>query len=127
MLKIRINVHKNRGGFVFLLVVCFWSGFAHQIIASLKAVTRDIYLLLFMTNAAITPGIQPQQVRINTNKTEPHPLSKIAKGGKIIHNITLKIDIIRFVLKVVISMYNNVGQVSANIIKDFALRHFFCR
>jgi len=51
------------------------------------------YLLLFMIKAAITPGTQPQQVSINTNRTEPQPLSRIAKGGKIIHNITRKIDI----------------------------------
>ena len=50
--------------------------------------------LLFMINAAITPGIQPQQVSINTSNTEPHPLSIMAKGGKIIHNSTRKSDII---------------------------------
>jgi len=72
----------------------------------------------------MTPGIQPQQVRINTNKIEQHHLSVIAKGEKIIHNIILKIDILRVVLKVVISVYNSVGKVSANIIKGFAL-HFF--
>ncbi len=30
------------------------------------------------------PGIHPNNVRINTNKTDPHPLSITDKGGKII-------------------------------------------
>jgi hypothetical protein len=38
---------------------------------------------------AITPGIQPRQVSINTIRKEPHPLSTTANGGKIIHIITL--------------------------------------
>lgn len=43
-----------------------------------------------MTKAAITPGIQPQMVRIKTIKIEPQPLSITAKGGNNIERITLK-------------------------------------
>ena len=43
--------------------------------------------------AAITPGIQPIQVNKNTINIEPHPLSKTAKGGKIIHKMTRRHDI----------------------------------
>jgi len=42
-----------------------------------------------MTKAAITPGIQPIKVSINTIKTEPQPLSYTAKGGNMTANITL--------------------------------------
>ena len=44
-----------------------------------------------MISAAITPGIQPQMVRINTIKTDPHPLSKTASGGNNIESNTLQI------------------------------------
>lgn len=47
--------------------------------------------LLRITNAAITPGTQPQIVNNNTIKTEPQPLSKTANGGKKIANKTLQI------------------------------------
>lgn len=40
-------------------------------------------------SAAITPGIHPKTVRIKTIKTEPHPLSITAKGGKRTESITL--------------------------------------
>ena len=46
-----------------------------------------------MTKAAITPGTQPQNVKINTIKKEPQPLSTIERGLKIIDNKTLKKDI----------------------------------
>ena len=49
--------------------------------------------LLFITNAAITPGTQPINVRINTINTDPQPLSRTANGGKIIHKITRPSDI----------------------------------
>ena len=40
-----------------------------------------------MTNAAITPGTQPQSVNKNTITIDPQPLSKTANGGnKIAHN-----------------------------------------
>ncbi len=42
-----------------------------------------------MISAAITPGIQPQTVRIKTIITEPQPLSITAKGGKRIDSSTL--------------------------------------
>jgi hypothetical protein len=38
--------------------------------------------------AAITPGIQPTQVKIKTISIDPQPLSNTANGGKIIHNNT---------------------------------------
>lgn len=44
--------------------------------------------LLSITSAAITPGIQPRQVKINTIIIEPQPLSITASGGKIIERIT---------------------------------------
>ncbi|EIJ38949.1 hypothetical protein JoomaDRAFT_1951 [Galbibacter orientalis DSM 19592] len=51
------------------------------------------YLLgLFrITNAAITPGIQPQRVNKKTITIEPQPLSRTAKGGKKIESKTLQI------------------------------------
>lgn len=42
-------------------------------------------------NAAITPGTQPQIVKINTITNDPHPLPKTAKGGKKMANKTLQI------------------------------------
>ena len=52
------------------------------------------YSSLFkIINAAITPGIHPKPVRINTIKNDPHPLSATAKGGNIIANKTLNNDI----------------------------------
>jgi hypothetical protein len=50
-------------------------------------------LLFSITKAAITPGTHPQQVNKSTIKIEPQPLSRTAKGGKIIHKIRLKQDI----------------------------------
>lgn len=43
-----------------------------------------------MTNAAITPGTQPQIVRIRTIIIEPHPLSRTASGGNKIESNTLQ-------------------------------------
>ena len=40
--------------------------------------------------AAITPGIQPKQVKIKTINTEPHPLSITARGGNKIESTTLQ-------------------------------------
>lgn len=53
-----------------------------------------------MIKAAITPGIQPKQVRMNTITIDPQPLSTTAKGGKITHNITLRQPINNFLTKV---------------------------
>ena len=50
-------------------------------------------------SAARTPGIQANNVRINTIKMEPQPLSMTASGGQIIDNNTLKKPIINFVYK----------------------------
>ncbi len=50
--------------------------------------------LLSITNAAITPGTQPQIVNNNTITTDPQPLSNIDNGGKKIANITLQILIV---------------------------------
>ncbi len=52
-----------------------------------------------MTNAAITPGIQPHKVNKNTIKIEPQPWSNTAKGGKIIDRITLNNDMSFFLQK----------------------------
>ena len=51
-------------------------------------------MLFSITKAAIDPGTHPQQVNKNTIKIEPQPLSRTAKGGKIIHKIRLKQDIL---------------------------------
>lgn len=37
----------------------------------------------------MTPGIQPQQVRIKMIKMDPQPLSKTARGGNKMERITL--------------------------------------
>ena len=52
------------------------------------------FYFLLNNIAAIHPGIQPAQVKIRVNKTAPHPLSKTASGGKIIHKIALPKPII---------------------------------
>ncbi len=58
-------------------------------LASPYYVDRTYYSFLFrIINAPITPGIQPQHVRINTINTEPHPRSITANGGKIMANMT---------------------------------------
>lgn len=46
-----------------------------------------------MISAAITPGIQPANVKRNTIKTEPQPLSITDNGGNKIASITLIKDI----------------------------------
>ena len=46
--------------------------------------------LFKITKAAITPGTQPHRVKIKTIETEPQPLSKTEKGGKIIDSKTLQ-------------------------------------
>lgn len=46
--------------------------------------------LLSITNAAITPGTQPQSHKRKTINMEPHPLPITAKGGQIIDNKTLQ-------------------------------------
>lgn len=46
-----------------------------------------------MIRAPMTPGTHAQRVRRNTIRTDPHPLSMTASGGKMIHNITRQIDI----------------------------------
>lgn len=51
-----------------------------------------------MTNAPITPGIQPHKVNIKMIRTEPQPLSITANGGKIIESMTLKTLTLMFYL-----------------------------
>ncbi|SHJ36564.1 hypothetical protein SAMN04488508_1086 [Aquimarina spongiae] len=46
--------------------------------------------LFSITNAAITPGTQPQIVSSKTIITEPHPLSRTERGGKKMANKTLQ-------------------------------------
>lgn len=43
--------------------------------------------------AAITPGIHPQSVRIETKRIAPHPLSKTDKGGNTNDIMALSIPI----------------------------------
>lgn len=43
-----------------------------------------------MTNAAMTPGTQPQSVNKNTITIDPQPLSKTDNGGNKIANNTRK-------------------------------------
>lgn len=52
-----------------------------------------------MTKAAMTPGIHPHNVNINTINIEPQPWSNTANGGKIIDKITLSSDMIFFLQK----------------------------
>jgi len=47
--------------------------------------------LFKIIKAAITPGIQPQTVSINTIKTDPQPLPITASGGKMIAKRTFHI------------------------------------
>ena len=54
--------------------------------------------LFKITNAAITPGTQPQSHNKNVIKIEPHPLSITAKGGQMMDNITRQILIIRLMI-----------------------------
>ena len=49
-----------------------------------------------MISAAITPGIHPANVRMNTISTEPQPLSTTVRGGNMIDKITLNKDIDSF-------------------------------
>lgn len=49
-----------------------------------------------MMSAPMTPGTHAQRVRRNTIRTDPHPLSMTASGGKMIHNITRQKDIFLF-------------------------------
>ena len=41
--------------------------------------------------AAITPGIQPQQVRMKTSRMAPQPLSRTARGGQMMQMMALMI------------------------------------
>ncbi len=42
-----------------------------------------------MTNAAITPGTQPQKVKSRTITKDPQPLPRTARGGKNMASNTL--------------------------------------
>ena len=66
--------------------------------------------LLTMINAAITPGIQPRSVRINTSIIDPKPLSITAKGGKTMHRRTRQIDIL-VLLRLNLDNYSDTGLV----------------
>jgi len=52
--------------------------------------SRFQFTRVLITKAAITPGIQPTRVKIVVIKIEPQPLSKTARGGKIIQIKTRK-------------------------------------
>ena len=53
-----------------------------------------------MTEAAITPGTQPQSVKIKTITKEPQPLSTTARGGNKMDNKTRQI-LIAIKLKII--------------------------
>ncbi len=55
---------------------------------SAKVMNQEIYLLLFMINAPITPGTQAHKVRRKTISTDPQPLSTTASGGKMMQSST---------------------------------------
>ena len=52
--------------------------------------------LFKITNAAITPGTQPQSHNKKVIRIEPQPLSITAKGGQIMESITRQILIMSF-------------------------------
>ncbi len=54
-----------------------------------RKINCEIYFL-FMINAPMTPGTQPQRVRRNTIRTDPQPLSMTARGGQMMQIITRK-------------------------------------
>lgn len=58
------------------------------------ATKNYLFGLFKITNAAITPGTQPQSHNKKVITIEPQPLSNTAKGGHIIERITLQILII---------------------------------
>ena len=66
---------------------------------------RRIYFLLLKIIAAITPGTQPTQVKSRVSIIAPHPQSKTANGGKIIHNIALPHPILQSPMGKVYSIY----------------------
>ena len=57
---------------------------------------RFVQSLFKIMSAAITPGIQPQKVKIRTIRKLPQPLSTIDSGGKNIARRT-RIKLIAFV------------------------------
>jgi len=50
-----------------------------------------LFPLVLKRIVAITPGIQPQIVRIRTSKMAPQPLSNTASGGQIMQMMALRI------------------------------------
>ena len=69
--------------------------------------------LLIIISAAITPGIQPQIVKIKTIKIDPQPLSITAKGGKRIESSTLQILIIQIYELIILICPLDIGFVTA--------------
>ena len=54
---------------------------------------KELITKFYLNKEDITPGTQPQHVSKKTIKTEPHPLSITAKGGKNNDNKTRRQDI----------------------------------
>ena len=75
-----LNFNIQPNGFPVNLLLKFWP---------------IAYVFYFLLNkiAAITPGIHPTQVKSKVINIAPQPLSRTAKGGKIIHKIALPIPI----------------------------------
>lgn len=67
----------------------------------------QFYFLLFMMRAPITPGTQPQRVRRKMIRTEPHPLSITARGGKKMHSRTRRRPIEIYDLRISICDYKS--------------------
>ena len=74
-----------------------------------------------MINAAITPGTQPNRVRMNTMVNDPQPRSTTAKGGKMSANKTCK-QVICFLLKILIGCKGTTNFAYMQAFGDFFLR-----
>lgn len=84
--------------FQFLLLVF---GLLYEVVLELhnrqkykKSAKHGYQFLLRMTSAPMTSGTHPQRVRRNTMRTDPHPRSMTASGGKIMERMTRKMDIV---------------------------------
>ncbi len=59
-----------------------------------KSAKHGYQFLLRMTSAPMTPGTHPAKVRMKTMRTDPHPRSMTARGGKMMERMTRKRDIV---------------------------------
>jgi hypothetical protein len=83
---------------------------------------------LLIIKAAKTPGIHPAIVRRSTIKTDPHPLSTTAKGGKMIQSKTLQSDIsFSFFVNMAVKLDKKTKAVKAKILNKGYKWYFFSR